>query len=747
MSRDQFGMLKNPGVKIRAFFTLRSLSREPLVFSVYAIVISFMTYPAITLVSRTYAEPKDPLGVLWWFWWLKYSFFSRISVSPVSIAGVPSGLDISPYKIDPLFNLLARILSIISTETIAYNIILLFSFFLTAVFTYYLVRYLTGNIYAAAFSGFVLGFCPFMLVQGKEHLGLIAVFWIPLFFLLLIKTWTQRSLGNLIGCSAVFVLMTLYNYQYGLIVGVCSLFFALILWLSGRPWKKRSRDTTGLLRALSFVIAVVIIIAVLFTVFAGSPIGAGKDISEVYKYSARPWDYLVPHAEGSALGHLTRSFIESSLHGSFLAENSLFLGYVPLFLAILAVINAFAGFVGRKEIRSSGDVGRPHRNIEPTGVTAKEEKTRAISPDRLIFSFAACGLFAFIVSMPPSFSLFGHRIYMPSCLLHQLVPQFRAYARFGMITIFCVAVLCGYAVSKIAGVDVPGKWKPLALTVVSVLVLFEFAIVPPFRSLKTKETTGYCRWLAAQPGEPVVAIYPLFYGDSFYCYSYLFQQRTHKKPMVNGAKPGTTQDCYRQSIMDITNMNTPALLRELDTKYVLVLPELYGLPLGWDWNFPFSSSFDVKKIPQGLEKIKEIDSCSIYEVTAERPDLIPLYGKGFYPAYIDREGRFWHPAIGTSVITIESRYDGPSTCRLRFKARCPQKASIVRINVNEKEVAARKVTKYSEEIVVEELLIRPGLNEVRLVSDGELYCLTGIKGYQEVKAALLVSDTTLETVK
>ncbi|MBN1288498.1 MAG: hypothetical protein JXA49_02545 [Actinobacteria bacterium] len=743
-------MLKNAGGKIRAFFTLKSLSREPLIFSAYAAVVLIMTYPAITLTSRTYADPKDPLGGLWWLWWLRYSFFEQIPVTPVSIVGVPSGLNINPYRTDPLFNLGARFLSIISTETIAYNIILLLSFFLTAVFSYYLVKYLTGNIYAAVLSGFVLGFCPFILVQGKEHLGLTAVFWIPLFFLLLIRSWTQRSLGNLIGCSAVFVLITLYNYQYGFIAGVCALFFSLALWLSGRPLKKKSRDVTGLLKTLPFIIAVFIIIAVLFTVFTGSPAAGGRNISEAYKYSARPWDYLIPHAESSALGYLTRDFIVNNIHGSFTVENSLFPGYVPLFLAIFAVVTAFAGLVRKKNEKPSGGFEEPYQkqeppeSAEPNGGSAQKEITRAITPDRLIFSFAACGLFAFFVSMPPSFSLFGVKIYMPSYLLHRLVPQFRVYARFGMITVFCVAVLCGYAASKIIELELLKKWKLPAIVIVSILVLFEFSIVPPFYSLNTKETTDYYRWLEAQPGKPVTAVYPLFYIDSFYNYGYFFQQRIHKKPLINGAGADSLEETRRQSIMDITGKGTPGLLKELKTEYVLVIPALYEIPKGWDLNFPFPAEIDLEKIPPGLDMVKNFNDCVVYKVTAEKPGLFPLYGQGFYQSYMDPEGKFRHPAVTRAEIMIDSMHEEPVACRLNFEAGSPGPDTTLTVFLNGVKISSFPVSRHPRDLPLEGVTLNPGRNRLELVSDGGLYYLREVPGYSDVQAAMIVGDITLE---
>lgn len=743
-------MLKDAGSKIRGFFTIKSLCREPLVFSIYAVIACFMTYPAVTLVSRTYAEARDPLGNLWWFWWLRYSFFERIPVTPVNIVGVPSGLDMSPYRTDSLYHFIMRVLSVISSETVAYNIVLLLSFFLTAVFTYYLVKYLTDNIYAAAFSGVVLAFSPYMLTQGKEHLGLIAVFWVPLFFLLLIKAWDRRKLGDMIGCSAVFVLMTLYNYQFGFIVGICALVFSLTLWLTGSPWKRKLAGKKSLLKILPFAAAVVIIATVLFAVFVGSPAGNVRNISEVYKYSARPWDFFIPHAEGRAVGYLTHDFIVRNLHGSFLAENSLFLGYIPLFLSIFAVVTVFTGRRKKKD-GSEPDTGtEPSQEQEEDGGYEEENPAEqkngntAISSRRLIVSFAVCGLFAILVSMPPTFSVAGVDLYLPSYILHKLIPQFRVYARFGMITIFCVAVLCGYAIFKAGRNEILKKWRVVAITAVSVLVLLEFAIVPPFHSLDTQKTTDYYRWLEAQPGKPVTAVYPLFYVDIFYNYEYFFQQRFHKKPLVNGAAGDSWEETFRWSIMDITNEGTPGLLKFLGTKYVLVIPSLYDAREGLDPNLPFLAEIDLEKIPPGLDLVEEFEDCSVYEVTAPESKLIPLYSQGFYWPYMDPYGKFVHPATNSAEITIESLYEKHAACNIRFSAMCPRAESNITVYLNGTELKTVAVTQTPSELLLTEVTLNPGRNRLELVSDGDLYFLSEVPGAHNMHAAMIIGDITLE---
>ncbi len=714
----------------------RLYSLETAVFLFYASVAAVMTYPAVTLVSRTYAERRDPLGVLWLMWWFKYAVSHHLATSPVSFVAVPFSLKINQYGVDPLTGYILRVGSLISTETIAYNVFLLLSFFLAAVFMYYLVKHLTTSRAAAAFSGLAFAFSPYMLTQGKEHINLVATFWIPIFVLALVKAWQRRTKGTVLWCAGAFTLLTLFNFQHGFFCGVFAATFLVTAWIAGKPWRRLKRATEGRLPIIVLGAGMVAVVTGIILFSARSLFDFKNPVSHLYMYSARPWDYFIPHAEAALFGPLTRNFITTHLHQGFLVENSLFLGYVPLFLAAVGA----AGTLARGRFAPA--------NLETADTAPREQGTPSDEPianetRRFIWGFIVSGAVAFLFSMPPTASVLGIKWYLPSYLAFKVLPQFRAYARFGIIVTMCVMVLAGYGVAFLIRTGVLGRYKVPAVALLMGLVLLEFTIVPPFYSLNTQATTPYYRWLKSRPGKPVAAIYPMYMADDFYNYDYLFQQRIHQKKLVNGAATDSAADLYRQSILDITNPATPGLLKNLGAKYVLVLPGLYSQPVQ-HVNYVFPTRITESSVAPGLKEIRRFSDCYVYEITAPPADFVPIFGTGAYTPYNNPEGKFWHPCINRVVISIESKREQPATCDMKLRVMSARSTSTVAFELNGRTVSTVEAPVWPVDVLTRGVTLNPGKNTLLVKSDGKLAFLTGVPGYSDAAAAMILSDIQVE---
>ena len=70
-----------------------------LIFS-FSILLSLMvTYPLIfRMKSHMYGHPGDPLGMIWLFWWLKYSAVNHISFSFCPLIAVPFGVNYGEFS-------------------------------------------------------------------------------------------------------------------------------------------------------------------------------------------------------------------------------------------------------------------------------------------------------------------------------------------------------------------------------------------------------------------------------------------------------------------------------------------------------------------------------------------------------------------------------------------------------------------------------------------------------------------------
>jgi hypothetical protein len=701
---------------------------EALVFSAYACVVAFMTWPAITLLNRTYAQRGDPFGAIWQLWWFRYAYQRHLPAGLINVVSVPYGMKISVYGRDPLTNLTLRSLSIATTETIAYNLFLLFCFFLTAVTMYYLARRLTGSKPAAAVAGFIFAFSPYMLVQGKEHTGLLTVFWLPVFFYLLVRSWQERRSCLYVLCGVSFALMALTNYHYGLIGGTVAIVFLISVWLLGRPWKRRVRGNIARRSVPVLVFGAVVLGLFVLALFVRR--WGARDIGNLYLYSARPWDYFLPHADGLLLGWATKGFINSHLHGGFLSENSLFLGFLPLALSAYALVETFR----RPRSEDPGGV------VEAEGPGVEEDVTGHIKgfdrriPLALTISAAAC----FLMSMPPTAKILGLKIYLPSYLAHLVVPQVRAFARFGVGVMFSVALLAAYGLAFLLARKEWRKYSTVVTVAVVLVVLFEFSIVPPFRALDTKATTDYYTWLKERPGDPVVAIYPFYYVDDFVNYEYFFQQRHHEKKLTNGTSPGTDSEKIRQDVLNIMNPDTSRILKRLGARYVLVIPSLYAQ--GNHMNYVDPVSFNPAVIPPGLEKVREFDDGIIYENVASPADFLPLFISGTFQAIVHQDGSTWHPGLNEMVVNIKSFLPEPTVRDVTFSVASTKSDGTVEAEINGVSSPRQVLPVWPVEIALKRVTLRPGDNRMVIRCDSPLSPVPEVPRVTTVDAAIMVSD-------
>jgi len=727
---------------------------ETLVFLVYAGITIFFTYPAITLVSRTYAEPRDPLGSLWHYWWVKYAVAHHLSTSVMTLVNVPFYLNLGRYSVDPLTAYTLRGMTVVFDETIVYNVFLLASFLLAAVCMYYLVKYLTRSPAAAAFSGLAFAFCPFMLTQGKEHISLVVTFWIPLFVLTLIKGWRRRTYGSILWCVLVFLLLTLFNFQFGLFCGVFAVTFLVTLWMAGRPWRGLKRSPRNLLPKILLLAGSAAIVAGVLLFAARSLFHFKNLVTSLYMYSARPWDYFVPHADGFLFGNLTRGFIFSHLHGGFTAESSLFLGYVPLALSVVGIVGALwkrgpTGKSGEAPPASEAvnEIEEPvPAGLSPTGEARRyggDEKPRADETRRFVWGLIFSGIIAFMFSMPPTSKVLGIKLYMPSYFLFKVVPQFRAYARFGIILMMCVTVLAGYGIAFLTERGRLRKHGALFVAILMAVVLLEFSIVPPFYSLDTKKTTDYYRWLKERPGQPVAVVYPVFEGNDFENYNYLFQQRLHRKKLINGSTLDDPSDVYRWGVLDITDPSTPGLLKDRGTEYALVIPSLYSRP-AIRRNYTFPTTLDESRIAAGLTLIRRFSDCLVYRVNAPPADFVPLFVEGSYPPYSNPEGKFWYPGVNNVTVGIESRLHQPAVCDIKLKVMSARSRSKVTFMVNKQLKATVEANVWPVDVIIRDVTLTPGHNTLEIKSDGMSTRLTEIPLYEDVVATMMLSNILVE---
>ncbi|MBU1090812.1 MAG: hypothetical protein KKC42_03095, partial [Candidatus Omnitrophica bacterium] len=313
-----------------------------------------------------------------------------------------------------------------------------------------------------------------------------------------------------------------------------------------------------------------------------------RPFEDLFEQSARPLGYLLPAFVHPVFGKFAGQFVSSPLYGVSYTEHVLYLGWIPIMLA-------FYAFRRRKE---------------------------ATDKNFYLNFFLLLTVAAWFISQPPWWKLGPIKIYMPSFFFYKLFSSFRAYCRFGIIVVFAVAALAGFGLKFILD-KINSNQKRIALgVIVTSLVLFEFWSWPPFKVINIEQVPAVYYWLKQQPGDFVIAEYPLVAQHP--STRYLLYQTKHEKKMINGAVPGSNASRLARSIFKLSEPYTPGVLSYWDVKYVLVHHDDYfRTELVEDRE-------ELIKIPKnpGLKFVKRFpaESCPQDNIICmQRTDIIDVY--------------------------------------------------------------------------------------------------------------------------
>jgi hypothetical protein len=234
-----------------------------------------------------------------------------------------------------------------------------------------------------------------------------------------------------------------------------------------------------------------------------------------------------------------KAFEAAHLHGSNFIEQSLFLGYTVLALAVVAVVAAV----------------RARRGFP-------------------VLMPLVVGAAAMVFSMPPSERLAGIEIHFPSDLLVNLLPVFRVYSRFGMAVGLAAALLAGWGLHAVAGrLPARAPVKAGLLLVPFLTLAAEFTDVPPSRATAVLPAPAEYTWLHDQPNGILVE-YPLAVGTApvqeVQTRQYSMYQMVHEHPMFNGAAPSSPAGTYATQLEPFYAPGSVSRLRGLGIRYVFV---------------------------------------------------------------------------------------------------------------------------------------------------------------------------------
>jgi hypothetical protein len=556
------------------------------VLGLFVVLSIVLTYPLVRdLGSRILGAPApgDNFEYLYKVWWFKHALFD-LRVSPFFNADMfyPFGYNVALSETTVSNTIPALPLTLFFGEVAAYNLTLLISFVLSGLGMYLLVLHLTGSRRAGSLSGVIFAFCPYRMMHlGAGHLPLMGTQWLPLLLLYLDRMLVRRRRSDAFMGALFYALGALSAWYYAYMFALAGLLYVL---LRGRPWRRYLWQRRFAAHALLFVMVSLLLVGPF--VFPVTQVWAEGDRPQSLRYvdhfSASPLDFIYPSVMQPLWGvRLLEQYAQN------INESILFLGLVPLVLAIIALrsrrsrgLMAFAWLSLIFAVMALGTT--LHWGNTPLYIAVPGWLERIFTTG---MGFVTGRLALYPIS---SYSLrVAGAVYLPlpTLLLYLYLPFFsamRVWARFGLVTILGVSVLAGYGLqqfrAKLALRDAGARSRLGGLLVMAALcglVILEFAAFPYALGACRVQARPVDGWLTGQSGDFAVMEFPVAKAMSGLS---LYAMRTHGKRISFGygtffPRAFTEQ---RGVLEGFPSIESIALLKQWAVRYVLVGSRSYG---------------------------------------------------------------------------------------------------------------------------------------------------------------------------
>jgi hypothetical protein len=457
--------------------------------AVYVLLSVLMTWPLVTELSTHVPTPdSDVFNVYWGNWWVRYALGNGQNPYWTDYLIYPQGFNLVSFAFSPFLALLWIPISWILPPLVAYNLLVLITAVLACVAMDQLVRYLTGNAWAALAAGITFGFAPALVAERMPHLNLAALFWIPWSMLLLTKLMREARIRDAILLAVVVALAFLTRPQVGvLVILFLGIYFVGLALVERRQWQRRAFPRLALAGVLSVVLLSPLLAQVWQTVQESN--GQALVRGDADQTQTDLLAYVLPPPLHPLFGTWT-----ADIYGQKFAINGRYwsyIGVVPLSLVLYA----------------------------------------AISRRRKAWPWLLAGLFFFVLALGPVLRFDG-QVYPAIKLPYALAPDLFAALglnwpnRFNLALMAAVSVLVGLACAQIA----TRTGKPWLPGIAALMILGEYVVVPLPTILAPPHPAFYDQ-MAADGEDYAIVDLPLTRSDGEI---HRYYQTLHHKRMVGG---------------------------------------------------------------------------------------------------------------------------------------------------------------------------------------------------------------------
>jgi len=531
----------------------------------YAFLTAAFTYPLILHLNQAVLGGKgDNLYFAWLTGWYEHAFFDgggHPFFSP--IMNWPEGWNLSTTDTALASVFPGAIFSYFFGTIAGYNLAMMLTFVLSGWAMYCWVRHLTKNEAASLLAGIIFAFLPYRMAHFLiGHLNLAGTQWFPLYFMGLLgilrneaRGWWQPAV-----LAAVSLGLIGFTSMYYLYMGLVITLVFGVAYLTIRRTNVLKTKKFWIQAGIFILIAVPLLYASMhyFLNLAESGTLASRDWRYASMYSANPTDFLLPSTDHFALG----IWVGNNFNRELWPEATLYIGLFALALGIIAVVR-------RKE---TGDIGLVWTSV----ITAAAALVLALGTD-LHWNAEQV-----IVQVPawlqPLIGKSETPILLPTYWLFNHMPFFdrmRALSRFGFFVNLFTTLLAGIG-AGVLFTGLRGKVRTLAVVGLFALCILDFYPGTYIKSLTKIEPRPLDTWLAQQPGDGAVAMFPFEQVEEQFN---IYATWMHGKPFIGGLFNAyqPAQYTYIKPIMELfPSPESIDLLHDLGITYLVVDTSAYS---------------------------------------------------------------------------------------------------------------------------------------------------------------------------
>lgn len=503
----------------------------------YMAVAVFATWPlAIHPLDGFYGFGNDNWGGIPLYGWLHDAYLGPGDPSFDPDLQAPFGLDLPEHAIQPLDRLFSLLFGGFGQGLGAYNAQIFSSFVLAGCTMYLFARYLTGSRLAALIAGFIFTFSPFHLAVAMQYNALASIQWIPLYLFALTVLLRRQGRREAVLTGAVFALVAATSYYYAWLIGWFTLLLVSYLAVAGGIRLRRNGAPLGVAAsrfarlalsraAIAAAVAVLLAGPLLLTSARGAAeAGAAAvehPINEAVRYSARPWMFFIPPHDNPFAGEKVRLWVTLRLFDSPVYEQSIYLGYTALVLALVAFW------------RTRGGTFLPGR--------------ARFARELFLVGALAGGLIMMGPYLPLDRDYWrlwatpDATTHLPSLgwVMFELTPVFRFFVRAFVLVSASLAVLAAIGFARLERRPQMTPIRRAALgTIVLALIALEYTNAPPHVWFSAN-TPAWVEAVRKLPQEAAVVDYPIATANSPRSLYYMFWQTEHRRKTAN---PFTTPE-------------------------------------------------------------------------------------------------------------------------------------------------------------------------------------------------------------